>query len=272
MDDLPLDEHLLDEEMADAEVLPLDDEGKALFKRMAKLRDKLLRFELHFEYMSKYHEEDRLPKGLRIIKDPYFGEPLEDFDKQWYDVLQAASKRLLEITVRKLEYLVASLNQQWLDLEGEVDDLSCSEDVKIAMLEKVHAWATAKEPKLREIKNAKWERDMNWKPRQRKRPASAPKTDAPPQGKKKPTQVQTDQKVKKPKGKKGNPKVSTNQKPTQNQYKKPQQGGKKHGKGKNWNNYRIPKVQQQPQSSRQNKKEDLFREMMMSFFTSFMKK
>ena len=272
MDDLQLNDEPRDEEMQIDGILPLGDEGRALFRRMAKIRDKLLRFELHYEFMSKYQEEEKLPKGLRIIKDPYFGEPIEDFDTEWQQVLTQASKRLLDITCKKLEYLVASLNQQWLDLESELDELSAPEEIKISMLEKVHAWAAQKEPKLREVKNAKWERDLNYKPRERKRPGAPP-----------PAQQKPKVKVVANPNNNRNPNAGNNhgkQRTKVNQYKNPQAThhksqhkgkgkgkGKSSTKGKDLKNYKIPKKSKQ--TRQEEEREEKFKEMMASFFKFF---
>ena len=254
-----------DTEMFDVDgVLPLSEDGNALFRRMAKTKDKLLRFELHLEYMTKYQEADVLPKGLRIIKEPYFGEPLEDFDDQWKEVLTAASKRLLDITIEKLKFLTANLTQAWADLESDLDTLEAPEHIKIAMIEKVLGWAARKEPKLRETKNAKWERDLKYKPTSMKR--GPPSHQDHTLNKRKKDQAQVRQQ-KPQKGRGGN--QTKQQKQSQKQGGRPNQ---KSQDGKNWGKFKIPKRgKKSPKSDKEGDNEAAFRQMMMKFFSSFMK-
>ena len=246
--------------------IPLSEEGKALFKRMAKIKDKCLRFELHLEYMQKYQEAHRVPKGFRIIKDPYLGEPIEDFDLQWYECLEAASTKLLDITVEKLKYLTANLNQQWNDLESELDNLPCPEQIKLSMIDRVMSWSEKKESKLRETKNAKWERDQNFNPKQGKRKVTSPRD---PAAKKPKANQQPMQRQKRSKKSHHGQKQKDKRQAQEPKQQRPEQSQQvrqqKKKKGKNWKGFTIPKTSQKQSD------EEAFREMMKKFIASCMK-
>ena len=139
--------------------LPLNDAEEKLFKQLRNAQEKLMRYRLHKEYLTQYLNEGLVPKGLKLTAEPFLGKPDDTLDHEWTEILEAASYRLLEITIDKVELSIRDLDRQWLQIVDEIDDSISQLSTKEAIICKVADLVCAKEQTLRESKNRKLTRD-----------------------------------------------------------------------------------------------------------------
>ena len=79
--------------------LNIEEISKSAWK-IFNLQDKLLRHDLHIEYLDKYLEEDIIPKGLTIFKKPAI-KSSSSFMEKWNKVLHNASKDLMKLLIQE---------------------------------------------------------------------------------------------------------------------------------------------------------------------------
>lgn len=79
---------------------------ESIFRKIRNLDDKLLRFELHNEYLIKYAENKIIPKGLKINVRPSFGREDPAFMNIWTNTVAECSLKLLELTLGQLNNLI----------------------------------------------------------------------------------------------------------------------------------------------------------------------
>ena len=73
-----------------------------IFRKLRSLDDKLLRLELHTEFLGKYRANKATPKGLSVNIQPSFGRTDTGFMNQWKRTCERCSSDLLDLTIDQL--------------------------------------------------------------------------------------------------------------------------------------------------------------------------
>ena len=161
------------------ERLPLTRIEADLFRQLRNQQEKLMRYRLHNDYLSKYKEANMVPRGLTLKCPPYFEFNHRDVQRLWLDVLRQASFRLLEITIMNINSKIDTLQGQWVELITSIEDNQTIKDhIKVAIIEKVSNLVDVKKHQLTQAKNQKWARDQQSLQEDRENvppPAGAPK-------------------------------------------------------------------------------------------------
>ena len=110
--------------------LPLTDSEEKLFKALRNAQEKLMRYRLHKEYLGQYLSEGLVPKGLKLQAEPFLGKPDQTLDHEWAEILCAASSRLLEITIDKVELSIKDLDTQWQSIVDQIDRCNSQSSTK----------------------------------------------------------------------------------------------------------------------------------------------
>ena len=109
------------------------------------LRKKETRYFLHGTVLSQYWRNSRIPRGLRINKEPTLGRDNVDFCKKWCAILNRASLDLMLLVIEnendkldKIRTEIASLHEEIAEKlsHDTVKDMVADCDLKIATYRK----------------------------------------------------------------------------------------------------------------------------------------
>ena len=86
------------------------------YRKTFRLKDKLMRFQLHKDTLQKYSQIDLIPKGLLVHLTPSFGKNDPEFMSEWESILHNCSLNLMELIVKQCEKIYADVEH---NLENE---------------------------------------------------------------------------------------------------------------------------------------------------------
>ena len=142
------------------ERLPLTRTEAELFRQLRNAQEKLMRYQLHHEYLSKYERAQMVPRGLTIKCPPYFAFTNPDIHRMWFEVLRLSSIRLLQVTIMNIGAKVDLLHVQWVNVITSIENNpTIADNIKVAIIEKVSSLVDVKKYALVQAKNQKWARD-----------------------------------------------------------------------------------------------------------------
>lgn len=139
--------------------LTLTEEQAGFFRRLRNAQEKVMRYKLHREFLLKYHAAGVVPKGLVVKCAPYLGAADASIDQAWMDTLHAASLRLLELTVQRVNKTLDELNTQWVAIITEIENNGMPDNIKVSIVQKVSDLIDIKKNQMVAVKNGKWTRD-----------------------------------------------------------------------------------------------------------------
>jgi hypothetical protein len=129
------------------------------FKTCRGIFEKNARFQAHLDFLNKYLEEDRIPKGLSINIRPSFGAKDDTFVQQWNHKLTSASKELLTLTITRLEGEVQELLVKGTTAKNILYDLAESKEEGDKVLAFIKTLVDKRLTTLTKIKQNKFDAD-----------------------------------------------------------------------------------------------------------------
>lgn len=131
------------------------------FRSMIKLRDKQLRFGLHRETLSKYIQEDLVPRGLKLNLSPSFGKDNKQFMEKWTKIIHNTSIELMNLIVElcdtKVNSNVPMIEKLNVDIQHSVSNTDTFEKINT----KIDNIITKRKNRIIIVKEKKFTRDMN---------------------------------------------------------------------------------------------------------------
>ena len=143
------------------ERLTLTDEQAQAFRRLRNAQDKLIRYKLHRDYLSRYLEARIIPKGLLIKCTPYIGATYPEVDEMWNNTLRETSLRLLELTIHKVNRSLENLNAEWVAILHNIEHSNWPDNIKTDIVKRVSELTNLKKNQIQQTKNSKWVRDQH---------------------------------------------------------------------------------------------------------------
>ena len=139
---------------------------ESIFRKLRSIDDKLLRLELHSDFLGQYRSNDRTPRGLSVRIQPSFGRTDSAFLNQWKRVCEHCSTDLLDLTIGRLsveleanKVLRATADASLSATASSVDGVTVRtvlEELKTRRREQLKKTKTAKFETLEEVpKNLK---------------------------------------------------------------------------------------------------------------------
>lgn len=103
-----------------------------LLENLCKKETRML---LHGSVLSHYWQNKRIPRGLRIMKEPTLGQDDPEFHKRWCDILNKCSLDLMLLVIDNQNKRLAMIRQEIADLEAQFKSKFSSVQLK-ELLEK----------------------------------------------------------------------------------------------------------------------------------------
>lgn len=127
-------------------------------QRLEYLKKKETRYVLHGSTLSQYYRNKRIPRGLRIIKEPTIGRQDDAFCDKWCDILNKCSLDLMLLVIEHVNTELSKVRGEVINLEKEMKD-KCD----AGQLKDIHEHCTSLlegyKKELSEIKLRKYRRD-----------------------------------------------------------------------------------------------------------------
>lgn len=115
------------------------------YSHLESLRKKETRALLHGNVLSQYWRNKRIPRGLRIMKEPTLGRDDPDFCKKWCEILNRCSLDLMLLVIDSQNKKLDTVKQEIADLESELKGKFSSAKLKELLQkcdEQIHAYKT----------------------------------------------------------------------------------------------------------------------------------
>lgn len=97
----------------------LFDSKESVTKRLENLKKKEIRYNLHGSTLSHYWRSKRIPRGLRIDKEPTLGRNNKDFCKKWCEVLNKCSLDLMLLIIEHVNGELTTTREEVSQLEKD---------------------------------------------------------------------------------------------------------------------------------------------------------
>ncbi len=132
-------------------------------QRLLALQQKGVRMELHAQTLSEYYRYCRIPRGLRIQKEPTIGQDDSEFSKKWCEILNHCSMNLMlliiEYTKKETKSLSEKIENHKMEMNHKFDKKQL-DDLQRPMEEKLDKFRM----ELLNVKIHKFKRDtMDYK-------------------------------------------------------------------------------------------------------------
>lgn len=89
-------------------------------QRLEHLKKKEIRYTLHGSTLSQYWRNKRIPRGLRIHKEPTIGRNNENFCKRWCDILNKCSLDLMLLVIEHVNDELSKTCSEITELQTEM--------------------------------------------------------------------------------------------------------------------------------------------------------
>lgn len=130
------------------------------YRNILKIRDKLLRFTMHKETLSKYAELDLIPKGLCVSITPSFGSSDPEFMEKWNSTLHSCSLQLIDLIINQCDTINTNLDNHLAEQSQVIaDGLQDDEQFEIIQ-DKVNSITERKRIRIQKTKDKKLQRDI----------------------------------------------------------------------------------------------------------------
>lgn len=156
-------------------------------QRLEQLKKRETRYNLHGATLSQYWRNKRIPRGLRINKEPTIGRDDEMFCKKWCEILNKCSLDLILLVIEHVNDDLSKTRNEMSDLQKQLSSQYDETQLK-AITDRCDALLEKYKNELTEMKLRKYRRDtLDYKsdqvyrwlstPRRRPRPNSNLETD-----------------------------------------------------------------------------------------------
>ena len=134
------------------------DSAASASKRLEQLLKKETRMNLHGSTLSQYWRNKRIPRGLRINKEPTLGRQNDAFCKKWCEVLNKCSLDLMLLLIEFTNEELLKTRSELTELRNDLKGLLSTQQLK-EIEEQCKTMITTYEQELAEIKLNKYRRD-----------------------------------------------------------------------------------------------------------------
>lgn len=94
----------------------------SLFQRLEKAKKTEVRNELHGSTLSHYFRNKRIPRGLRIDKEPTIGREDEAFCKKWCEITNKCSLDLMLLVIEHTNAEISKARAEITEVQKEMQD------------------------------------------------------------------------------------------------------------------------------------------------------
>ncbi len=134
------------------------DSWETQYNHLESLRKKETRALLHGSVLSQYWRNKRIPRGLRIMKEPTLGREDPDFCKKWCEILNKCSLDLMLLVIESQNKKLATVKQEIADMESELKGKYSSAKLK-ELLQKCEEQINVYKTETQQKKMEKYRRD-----------------------------------------------------------------------------------------------------------------
>lgn len=134
------------------------DSWETQYNQLESLRKKETRALLHGSVLSQYWRNKRIPRGLRIMKEPTLGRDDPEFCKKWCEILNRCSLDLMLLVIDSQNKKLVSVKQEITDLESELKAKYSSAQFK-ELLQKCDEQINTYKTETQQKKMEKYRRD-----------------------------------------------------------------------------------------------------------------
>ncbi|XP_053568650.1 GATA zinc finger domain-containing protein 14-like [Bombina bombina] len=120
---------------------------------------KEIKQKLELAFLKKYIKEQMVPRGLRLKKDCTF-ELNEEHQKEWYDILETASSKLVNVIIKSREATTQDLGIKIQNCKEILDKITLSDTLNTKQQEIAKRLGDLNKEIL-EVKWRKFNRDLN---------------------------------------------------------------------------------------------------------------
>lgn len=130
----------------------------SLSQRLEFLKKKEIRNVLHGSTLSQYWRNKRIPRGLRINKEPTIGRLNESFCKKWCDILNKCSLDLMLLVIEHANEEISKVRAEITDVQNEMKSKFDAQQLK-DIDDRCTALLDSYRKEILEVKLRKYRRD-----------------------------------------------------------------------------------------------------------------
>ena len=101
---------------------PVVDNATTLTNKLQYLHKKEVRASLHGSTLAQYLRSKRIPRGLRVIKEPTIGRESGEFMEKWHAILNKCSFDLMLLIIQHVDCELVKIREELTEIETEMKD------------------------------------------------------------------------------------------------------------------------------------------------------